>query len=73
MTAAPITARSGYHAIGAHVIPGVAVTAATAASQAVYHSCNSCVCSIPGREYSSWLWGGYLAVLGTMQQVKVLS
>ena len=32
MTATPVTACAGYHAIGSHVIRGVTVTPATAAA-----------------------------------------
>ena len=42
VTAAPVTDRAVYHAIGDRFIRGVAVTAATDAARAGYHLCNSC-------------------------------
>ena len=73
VTAAPVAARAGYYAIGAHVIRGVAETAATSAARANNHFCDSCAWSRHGGAYSSWSWGGCLVVLGAMKRVKVCS
>ena len=71
VTADPVAAWSGYHAIGDYIIFGVAVTDATAAAWEVYHSCNYRVWSIHGWKSLLWLWVGCLAVMGDIQRLKL--
>ena len=67
MTTAPVAACTGYHAIGARTICGVAVTAPTDSYRAGFNYCNCHVWSRHGQEYPSWSWDGCSAVLGDMQ------
>ena len=66
VVATPYIAHPGYHFIGACAC-GVSVIDATAAARVGYHFCGSYVQSRYGKEYSSWSWGGFLAVLSNMQ------
>ena len=67
VTSAPAAYCLVYRTIVALVIRRVGVTAATATARADNRFCNSRVWIRHGQEYSSWSWGGYLAVLGDMQ------